>query len=297
MKSEYITPSVTLFSSDGSIDLEGMKKHFEFLITSGIDGILILGSIGEFFSISMQEKKKLIQYAAEYIEGRVQLIVGTSGMKKDEILELTRFSHIVGADASIILPPYYFPLSEERIECYFDELAEELSDCPMYLYNFPDRTGYTIPVQVILRLLSKHKNIIGIKDTQSKMDYTIELIKKVKRDYPFFKVYSGFDDNFAHNILSGGDGCIGGLSNVVPGLCYRWVQAFEQEDLSEVFEVQKKINGLMEIYQLGVPFVPYIKGAMAVAREDTETACTFPLMNVSLEDKKKAETILKQYMK
>jgi len=82
----------------------------------------------------------------------------------------------------------------------------------------------------ICYLLKKHKNIAGIKDTQAGMANTIDLVKRVKSQYPDFEVFSGFDDNFAHNVLSGGDGCIAGLSNVTPKLCHAWVQAFADND-------------------------------------------------------------------
>lgn len=292
MESKYITPSVTLLCPDGTIDLAAMKSHFEFLIRGGVDGILILGSIGEFFSISMAEKKKLISCAVRAIAGRVRLIVGTTSMEKDEMIKLSRFAWNEGADACIILPPYYFPLSDKRVEHYFDTLARDLAEVPLYLYNFPDRTGYTISIDVILRLMEHHRNIIGIKDTQAGMSHTVELIRKVKGIYPEFEVYSGFDDNFAHNVLSGGDGCIAGLSNIFPEICHRWVQAFRESDLCAVSAVQHEINGLMEIYQVGTPFVPYIKEALGIRRKSPVAGSVFPLMGAGEMDRGRIETIM-----
>ena len=91
------------------------------------------------------------------------------------------------------------------------------------------------------------------------MDHTRELIKLVKGEFPAFEVYSGFDDNFAHNVLAGGDGCIAGLSNLVPGLCHAWTEAFAREDLVEAAAIQQKIDLLMEIYQVGTPLFPILK--------------------------------------
>ena len=110
MDCKYITPSVTIFKADGTVDLEAMERHFDFLIQGGVDGILILGSIGEFFSMPMEEKKKLIRCAVKHIAGRVKLIVGTTSMVTEEIIELSKFAHREGADACIILPPYYLSL-------------------------------------------------------------------------------------------------------------------------------------------------------------------------------------------
>ena len=93
-----------------------------------------------------------------------------------------RFAKQEGADAVIILPPYYFPLGEKSLESYFGMLAEALSDQPIYLYNFPDRTGYDLTPEITLRLVRKYKNIVGYKDTQAGMDHTRELIKLVKEN-------------------------------------------------------------------------------------------------------------------
>ena len=295
MKSRYITPSITIFKEDGTVDLEAMKRHFDYLIEGGVDGILVLGSIGEFFAIPMEEKKKLVQCALEHIAGRVQVIIGTTSMLESEIIELSRFADGYGADACIVLPPYYFPLSAASIENYFDRIADQLADQTLYLYNFPDRTGYTIPVSVTLNLLRKHGNIKGYKDTQAGVAHSLELIKTVKTEFPDFRVYAGFDDNFAHNVLSGGDGCIGGLSNVVPEVCSGWVKAFADENLREVKRIQMLINGLMEIYQVGTPFVPYIKAAVGQRGLPVSCRASFPFVTPAVEDQKKIGAILEKY--
>ena len=286
MDCKYITPSVTIFKADGTVDLEAMERHFDFLIQGGVDGILILGSIGEFFSMPMEEKKKLIRCAVKHIAGRVKLIVGTTSMVTEEIIELSKFAHREGADACIILPPYYFPLSAASIENYYDHIASQLADQELYLYNFPDRTGYTIPVPTTLNLLRKHKNIKGYKDTQAGVSHTLELVKTVKKEFPYFEVYAGFDDNFAHNVLSGGNGCIGGLSNLVPEVCHAWVEAFRRE---------MKINGLMEIYQVGTPFVPYIKAAIGRRGLEVSSKASFPFVAPTIDDLEKIDRILEKY--
>ena len=119
---------------------------------------------------------------------------------------------------------------------------------PIYIYNFPDNTGYTIAPKTVVKLAKLHSNIVGMKDTISGMDHTRELIKTVKFELPEFEIYSGFDDNFAHNVLSGGNGCIGALSNVVPEVCTAWVRAFRENDLQGIANGQKVIDRLMDLY-------------------------------------------------
>lgn len=273
---KFITPAVTPLNEDRTPDFAAMQKLYDHVITGGVDGILVLGSIGEFFGFSFEMKKEIIKNAIRIVDHRVQLIVGTAGTVFDEVIELSKFALAEGADAVIVVPPYYFTIAPESIEQYYDAIAERV-DGPVYIYNFPDRTGYEIPVQVIKNLALKHKNIVGCKDTISGMDHTRELIKAIKPERPEFEIYSGFDDNFAHNVLSGGDGCIGGLSNLVPGLVHAWVNAVNSGDFAESAVCQQKINRLMDIYGVGVPFVPFIKKALDMCGVGVQEYATVPL--------------------
>lgn len=291
MNCNYITPAITPFDENRRLDTEALKGLYDHLISGGVDGILILGSIGEFFAIPVESKKELIRLAVKHINGRTKVLVGTASMDVNETIELSKYACEQGADGVVVISPYYFSLSNESIEEYYDLVAKE---CPgdLYLYNFPDRTGYDLSPHVTLNLLRKHKNIVGYKDTIPGMDHTRELIKLIKPEFPDFKIYSGFDDNFAHNVISGGDGCIGGLSNLVPELCSAWVKAFKNCDMKLVSEIQKKIDKLMDIYQVGKPFVPYIKKAMELKGIPVRGYCSFPLPEANQKDISRIKEIL-----
>ena len=288
---KYITPAVTPLNSDGTLDVQGCKNLYDHLILGGVDGILVLGSIGEFFALSMETKKQLISLAVKHVAHRVQLIIGTADMVYENVVELSRYALAEGADAVIVVPPFYFWLNGQSIEAYYDKLAADI-DGKLYIYNFPDRTGYQIPADVIARLAMKHPNIVGCKDTISGMDHTREIIKAVKPLRPDFEVFSGFDDNFAHNVLSGGDGCIGGMSNLAPEITSKWVEAFDNNDMTAVSEIQQKIDRMMSIYGVGMPFVPYIKRAMELRGIGVKSYATFPQPQVQPEDDEKLLAIL-----
>lgn len=291
MKAKYITPVVTIFDANGQINYEETGKVYEHVIAGHVDGILLMGSIGEFFAYTMEQKKELIRFAAEKIAHRVKLLVGTTSMVFDETIALSRYAKEVGADSVIILPPYYFPISEESLKEYYGKIAELLADQKIYIYNFPDRTGYDITPQTMRHLAETYQNIVGCKDTQAGMDHTREVIKQVKGVRPEFEVYSGFDDNFAHNVIAGGDGCIAGLSNVFPELTHGWVEAFEREDLAAVSAIQRTVDILMEVYQVGKPFVPYIKAAMAEKGIISNSYASFPFPQVEEKDREAIRAI------
>ncbi len=289
---KYITPAVTPLKADGTIDEQGAKALYDYLIRNGVDGILVLGSIGEFFAIPMEQKKRLISLAVRHVAHRVRLMIGTADMVYENVVELSNYAIDEGADAVIVVPPFYFWLNETSIESYYDRLAGEIHG-KLYIYNFPDRTGYQIPVDVIRRLALRHENIVGCKDTISGMDHTREMIKAVKPVRPEFEIFSGFDDNFAHNVMSGGDGCIGGLSNLAPEVCSAWVAAFEHNDLHAVYDIQRKIDRLMSIYGVGMPFVPFIKRAMELRGIGIGPSATVPLPNASRADDEKLLAIMR----
>lgn len=272
----YITPAVTPMLPDGKIDLASCGSLYQYLLSGGVDGIVILGSIGEFFGFNMEQKKSLIRFAASEIQGRCKLLAGTTSMVFDEIVELSDYSLDQGADAVIILPPYYFHFTEESIYEYYSMLADRIHG-DIYLYNFPDRTGYDITPQVVRKLALTHDNIVGIKDTIGGVDHTRELIKQVKTVRPDFEIYSGFDDNFAHNVLCGGNGCIAGLSNLYPELTSSWAKALRDSDWPKAAECQQTIDRLMDIYAVGKPFIPFIKAALAMKGVISHSVSTKPM--------------------
>ena len=283
MNAAYLTPAITLFHEDGSLDLDSQKKLFETLIASGIDGILVEGSSSEFFAMPKDQRREMARFAIETVAHRVKLIIGTSHMVADEIVAFSNHCLDAGADAVMILPPYYFHFGPEALLQYYDRLAGAIHG-PIYIYNFPDNTGYTIPAETVLQLARLHPNIVGMKDTVPGMDHTRELIKVVKSQLPDFEVYSGFDDNFAHNVLSGGNGCIGALSNVVPELCAAWVRAFREDDLPGIAAHQRSIDRLMDLYAVRSPFLPVIKEACKLRGVAATSAGTFPMPNATVED-------------
>ena len=290
---KYITPAVTPFLEDGKIDEKGAAALYEFLVKGGVDGILVFGSIGEFFAISTEEKKKLISLAIRQINGRIPVIIGTADMILENVISLSNWSLKEGADAVIVVSPYYFKLTPDQIEEYYDRLAREIHG-PLYIYNFPDRTGYTIPADVVKTLALRHKNIVGIKDTIPGMDHTRELIQAVKPVRPDFEIYSGFDENFAHNVLAGGDGCIAGLSNFAPSLCHQLAKAANEENWEEATRCSQTLNSLMDVYAVGNPFIPFIKKAVELAGVPIADIPSFPFPRPTQEQTEKLLQILKR---
>ena len=291
MKAAYLAPAITLFQKDGTLDLESQGRLFDNLIEKGIDGILVEGSSSEFFAMPMEERREMARFAIERVNHRVKLIIGTSSMVASEIVDFSNYCLEQGADAVMILPPYYFRFGAEALLQYYDRLAGEIHG-PIYIYNFPANTGTSIQPETVLQLATMHENIVGIKDTTVDMSHTRELIKMVKSKIPTFEIYSGFYDNFAHNIMAGGDGCIAALSNVVPEICAAWVKAFRNNDLEGIAKGQQTIGRLMDFYSIRDPFLPVLKEACKLRGIAASSTGTFPMPNATVEDGARISALL-----
>lgn len=293
MNAKWITPAVTALDENGHIDTEANKRIYEHLIRGGMDGILIFGSIGEFFALSMEEKKKMVREAVSFIDHRATVYIGTNSMEFEECVEFSNFALDAGADGVMVISPYYFNLPDSAVENFYDSLADRVKG-PVLLYNFPARTGYDLKPEVILNLARRHKNIVGIKDTVGTMGHTRAVIQAVKSEFPEFLVFSGFDEFFAHNVLSGGDGCIAGLSNFAPAVAAGFAKAVRDNDLAAMQAYQRRIDSLMAIYDVAEQFIPIIKKAMVLCGVEMDPACAAPLLSADENETGKIREILKQ---
>lgn len=291
MNAKWITPAVTAMDENGHIDMEANKRVYDFLIEKGMDGILLLGSIGEFFAIPPEEKKQLIREAVAYIDHRVTVYVGTNEMNLEACVELSNYALDQGADGAMVISPYYFNLPDSAILNFYDTLAERVHG-PVLLYNFPDRTGYDLRPDLVYQLVSRHKNIVGIKDTVGTMGHTRALIQKLKKEYPQFVIYSGFDEFFGHNVLCGGDGCIAGLSNFAPEVAAGYAERAREDDLAGMREYQQKVDALMAIYDVAPQFIPVIKKAMELRGMGVGPYCAPPVLPATQEETEKIREIL-----
>lgn len=291
MEARFITPVVTAFDHNNNLDIKANQRIWDFVIEGGVDGIILMGSTGEFFAMTYEQKKELILEATKYIDHRVPLIVGTGTLSQTETIELTRFAKENNAEGVIIVPPYYFSLSQESVEQYFDAIASAV-DTKIYLYNYPERTGYDLTPELMLRLRRKHENIVGCKDTVVDFAHTRKLIDTILPEFPDFEIYSGYDDNFAHNVLSGGSGVIGGLTNVAPEVGSAWVKAFSENDIEKISYYQKQMDILAQFFEFGVPFVPLVKKAMILRGISMEDVSTPPLQKTTMEQVDRIKEIL-----
>ena len=210
MKFETCTALVTPFDKNNKIDYPALKKLIDFQIENKIDAILILGTTGEAATISQKERKTIIKFCVEHIHKRCLLFVGTGSNSTAQATKLTRQAKIFGADAAVVVTPYYNKCTQlGLIEHY-----KAINKCkfPFIAYNVPSRTGVNIEPKTLTQL-ENLSHMIGLKEASGDINQILEVLHIHKKP-----VYSG-NDKFNHLFLThGGNGCISVASNVVPNL-------------------------------------------------------------------------------
>ena len=289
---KYVAPALTALHNATEIDIESCLKLYDYLIENKIDGIAVFGTSGEFPHISLPEKKKPIKAAASQIKNRAEYVVGTGAMNADETIELSEFAFDSGADSVIIVSPYYYGMTADSVFEYYSKVASEVKG-NIYLYNFPDRTSYSIKPETVLALARKHSNITGIKDTIPDMGHTVDILKAVRPEFPEFAVFSAYDNNFVYNILSGGNGCVAILANIAPKMFSNWVKAAREKDFDTLAEIQKKVDRMMDILWIYSPFLATTKAVLVDKGIFAKDLMTFPYL--SFPESKKQE--LRDFMK
>lgn len=290
-KPEFIVPVVTVFDERGQVDLEANIQVWNGLIERGVDGILLHGSNGEFFTLSADERTQLIEAAVDTTRGKVKLIVGTGTNAVDETVALSNRALELGADAVMVITPFYFGLGHQGIVEYFCAVASQIEGDVM-LYNFPARTGNDIDADAVRQIVTRCPNVVGIKDTVTDMGHTRTIIETLADVAPEFIVYSGFDENFAHNGLAGGNGCIAALANIYPELTHAWAEALGSADWELVEKIQHVIDKLADVYTVAPLFVPAVKYAMSVRGLPVKPICRSTVLELTDDQKAQVEAIL-----
>ena len=273
------TALITPFKK-GEIDYKSLKNLIEFQIKSGIDALLINGTTGESATLSECEKRELISFAVREVAHRVPIIAGTGSNSTKKAIELSQFACDVGADATLVVTPYYNKASREGLIKHYTAIASEV-DIPIILYNVPSRTGVNIPLDVYEEL-SNNKNIIAVKEANPSISDFARLFQKCGEK---LDLYSGNDDLIIPTLSLGGKGVISVISNAFPRETSEMCHLFFEGKLEKARNLQLRLLPLINAIFSDINPIP-IKALMAhlgMCQEEFR----LPLCPMS-EEKKKA---------
>lgn len=230
---------VTPMQEDGALDINALQSLIDFHIAEGTDGIVIVGTTGESPTVNFEEHCLLIETAVDHTAGRVPVIAGTGANATAEAIELTTHAKKLGADACLLVTPYYNKPPQEGLYHHYRAVAEAV-DIPQILYNVPGRTACDISNETVLRL-SQIPNIVGIKDATGNMERGSDLVARAPKT---FSVYSGDDASAMSLMLMGGRGVISVTANVAPKLMHALCEAAIAGDALKARAINEKLLGL-----------------------------------------------------
>ena len=202
---------VTPMHSDGSIDWESLAKLLEMHVEAGTDGIVSVGTTGESATLTVLEHTEVIAFTVNQLNGRIPVIAGTGANSTQEAIELTEAAQRVGADACLLVTPYYNKPTQEGLYRHHMAIADAV-DIPQILYNVPGRTAVDMLPQTVARI-AKHPNVVAIKEATGKLERVAEIRSLIDDN---FLLYSGDDATAMEFILLGGKGNISVTANVAP---------------------------------------------------------------------------------
>lgn len=286
-----IPPMITPLTEDGKLDKKGLTNLIDHLITGGVHGVFLLGTNGEAPSLCYELRKELITESCKLVAKRILVLVGITDTSFDGSIEIAEHAKEAGADAVVIAPPYYMPISQSEMVEYLEELVPKLP-LPFIMYNMPSCTKMHLTLDTIKR--SKELGAIGIKDSSGDVGYFYALIEEFKND-PNFSLITGTEMFLPETIMYGGDGAVAGGANFFPRLFVDLYDASVANDTETIARLREKVLKLYDtIYDTGEFVSRFIKGTKSALKAlgVCEDYMAMPLRNFDDENR----AIIKKYV-
>jgi 4-hydroxy-tetrahydrodipicolinate synthase len=281
-----IPAMVTPVTSDGKINVEALRKLANYLIEGGVHGLFPVGSQGEFYALTFEEKKRIIEIVVEEARGRVPVYAGTGAITTREAIALTKMAETAGVSAVSVITPYFIRPNEAELFEFYTAIAKA-TRLPVLLYNNPGRTGVNISADFVVRA-SAVENIVGIKDSSGDLTLTAEYIRRTSEK---FSVLAGRDTLIYGTLCYGGKGAIAATANVAPKLIVEIYEAFQAGDLKRSLQAQFRLAPLRLAFDLGT-FPVVIKEALNLIGIDAGVGIP-PVGGITPKAKEELEEILR----
>ncbi len=282
MKNTVFTGAATAIvtpMNEKGVDYESFERLIEWQISEGIDALVIAGTTGEGSTLSDAEHREVLKFAVDKIAGRVPVIAGTGSNDISYAIELTKYACSVGADAMLVVTPYYNKATQNGLIKSFTAIADA-STKPIILYSVQSRTGCNITPETCA-VLAKHKNIVAIKEASGNISQIAKIASLVGDD---MDIYSGNDDQIVPILSLGGKGVISVLSNVLPKETSRICSSFFEGKIEESRQLQLKYIDLVDALFSEVNPIP-VKAAVS-AMGFCENYLRLPLTPMEEKNKK-----------
>ncbi|MEV1295313.1 4-hydroxy-tetrahydrodipicolinate synthase [Pseudonocardia sp. NPDC049635] len=239
-----IAPVITPFTADGALDLASLRGLVRWQLESGSHGVSIGGSTGEPSAQTVAERIEAIRTVAAEVDDAVPFLPGTGSAKLDETLEITAAARDAGADAALVITPYYARPTQEALYHWYRTIAAEFPDLPIVIYNVPSRTAVDLAPETVARLFTDCDNVVGIKETTKDFEHFSRVLHLCGRE---LLVWSGIELLGLPLLALGGAGFISAVSNLAPQAVARMYEAWEAGDHETARDLHYGLHPLVDL--------------------------------------------------
>lgn len=229
---------LTPFDEAGSINEAELRRIVDFQINGGVDGLFPISSVGEFIHMSREEKFRMMEIVVDQNDGRVKITPGVGSSNPAESICLAQKAKDLGCDGVVVAPPYFYQMSQENIEKYFEAIADGVN-IPNILYNIP---LFTQPLSYdVVKRLARHKNIVGMKDSSGSMVDFMHFMDKIKIAGEDIHMLTGREETLFPCLMVGGKGCMTATSGILPEIMVDIYEAWKKNKFEEARQLQTSI--------------------------------------------------------
>ncbi len=239
-----IAPVVTPFTGDGALDADGLRRLIAWQLESGSHGISLGGSTGEPSAQTVDERIAAMRVASEAIADRVPFLPGTGSAKLDETMALTAAAGELGADACLVITPYYSRPTQEGLYRWYAAVAREFPQLPIVVYNVPSRTAVDVAPETVARLRRDFDNVVGIKETTRDFEHFSRVIHSCGRDV---LVWSGIELLCLPLLALGGLGFISAVANLAPAAVARMYELWTAGEHEQALDLHYRLHPLVDV--------------------------------------------------
>lgn len=239
-----IAPVITPFTEDDEVDEDSLRGLIRWQLANGSHGISLGGSTGEPSAQTTAERARAIRIAADEVADRVPFLPGTGSAKLDETLELTDIARAAGADAVLVITPYYARPTQEALYKWYATVATEFPDLPLVIYNVPTRTAVDIAPATVARLFRDFENVVGIKETTKDFEHFSRVLYEVG---PQLMVWSGIELLCLPLLALGGAGFVSATANLAPAAVAQMYETFVAGDLNRARALHYRLHPLVDL--------------------------------------------------
>jgi 4-hydroxy-tetrahydrodipicolinate synthase len=284
-----IVALVTPFKKDGSIDEERLRFLINWHIKNKTDAILVCGTTGESATLSHPEHKSVVSIAVEEAKGRIPIVAGAGSNSTQEALDLASHAKKVGANAILVITPYYNKPTQEGLYQHYKKISREVK-IPLIIYNVPSRTGINILPHTVARIYKDCKTVVGIKEASGSLDQITKIMTLVDRK---FILLSGSDEVILPILSIGGRGVISVLANVMPKETHNLVSSFLESNYEKAKKLQLYLYNIIKALFMETNPIP-VKTALGLMGL-IEPNLRLPLYRMSEANTTRLRNILKTY--